>query len=399
MVKLCSCVSAGLFFLASPVFSDQTPIDELVAANQDFACRLYQNLAREEGNLFLSPHSISVAMAMTYGGAGAETESQMRTAMGFPFEQNELHPVFGELDLYLSGLQVTDQLELLTANSIWPHSRFEFREAFLELVREHYRSDVYPVDYNQAESARLRINEWVEEKTKDKIQDLIPSGVLNSLTRMVLVNAVYFKGDWLHPFLKSATQEQPFYLASGQTSQVEMMHGKFFARMGEIPGAKILSLPYKGNQISMLILLPDTRDGLPDFENSLSTTRLAEAQASLRRGEISVFIPKFSLTAQFSLVFTLKQLGMPDAFDESRADFSGMDGNRNNLFISEVIHKAFVDVNEQGTEAAAATGVIMQTRAMPRPTPVFRADRPFLFIIEDNQTGCILFIGRLVEPE
>jgi serpin B len=214
----------------------------------------------------------------------------------------------------------------------------------------------------------------------------------------VLVNAVYFKGTWLNTFSEALTADRPFTMANGEPKTTPTMYGKIPSRYAELPGMKILELPYRGDECVMTIVLPEKPDGLPAIEAAMNGKSFAEWNDALRSQEVMVYLPRFSLTSQFSLNKTLAELGMTDAFDEGRANFAGMDGKENNLFISAAIHKAFVDVNEKGTEAAAATAVIMQARAMPRPAPEFRADRPFLFYISDRTTKSILFIGRLSEP-
>jgi len=398
LLNISSCLLFFLFFMADISKAEQKSMLTLSSGNRDFAVNLYKKLAAgDEGNLFLSPHSISTAMAMTFAGARGETEKQMIAAMSFPFGQESLHPAFGALAVSLNS-QPTGGVELLTANSLWPHQDFVFLESFLEIVRRDYQSDVFPVDFSDAEPARLQINGWVESKTRDKIKNLIQPGVLNVMTRMVLVNAVYFKGTWLNTFNETLTADRPFTLANGEQKTTPTMYGKIPSRYAELPGLKLLELPYRGDQCVMTIVLPEKLDGLPAIEAALTGKSFTEWDEALRSQEVLVYLPRFSLTSQFSLNKTLADLGMTDAFDESRANFAGMDGKENNLFISAAIHKAFVDVNEKGTEAAAATAVIMQARAMPRPAPEFRADRPFLFYISDRTTKGILFMGRLSAP-
>jgi len=392
-----SCAVA--FVLAvCPARSDEDSIRELVEGNQAFACDIYKILSSGDGNVFFSPHSISTALAMTYAGARELTESQMSDTLHFPFGQEVLHPVFGELETALMSVQISGELEMLTANSLWPDATYQFLPLFIETVRTHYRSDVFPLDFRESEQARVRINTWVEEKTNDKIQDLIPPGALDAMTRLVLVNAIYFKGSWLNEFEKNRTSEQPFHKANGESVTVKLMSGKKPAKLAEFPDLQVLELPYRGSNLVMLIALPAKTDGLPAVEASLTPGQLSLWSDALRSQEVRVFLPVFSMTQQFELNRVLQSMGMVDAFDPAKADFSGMDGGQGTLFISDVIHKAFVDVNEEGTEAAAATAVIMRATSMPPPAPVFRADRPFLFLIKDNHTGSILFAGRYADP-
>lgn len=366
----------------------------LAEGNRAFALELYARLAADDRSLFFSPHSISVALGMTYAGAAGETAAQMASVLRFPLTHERLHAAFGSLDASLRGAQ-GDGVQLHTANSIWPMEGEIFLEPFLATVRGAYRSDVFPTDFRQSDAARGRINTWVEEQTNEKIKDLIPSGVLSELTRMVLVNAVYFKGDWAKPFVKDATAKRPFYPAPGVTNQVDTMTGKIPARYAVMDDVQLLELPYEGGGVVMLIALPVVRGALRDVESKLGPETLVTWERVLEDQDVMVILPKLTMTSAFSLSTLLREMGMTDAFDASLANFSGMDGRTDNLFISEVVHKAFVDVNEEGTEAAAATGVIMATRAMmPRPAPEFRADHPFLFFIQDTATRSILFAGR-----
>ena len=389
----------ALVFLISMARAETSDFRDLADGNRAFALRLYQQLAQEPGNLFFSPHSISTALGMTYVGAREETAEQMKATLAYPAVPETVAPLFGGLESALDSIQREGDVQWTAANSIWPHEQFVFLEEFLAQIRTHFRSDVFPVNFNDGEGARAKINAWVEEKTQDNIKDLIPPGVLNPMTRMVLVNAVYFKGAWMTPFHPSVTASRIFHLADGSTLMTPTMFGKLVARYGDIDGAKVLELPYRGDQVTMTVVVPNEADGLAALEASLTPERLAAWQAGLTSGEVKVYLPKFSLTAQFSLPKVLQALGMVVPFDEHAANFSGMDGHPNNLFISDVIHKAFVDVTEEGTEAAAATAVLMQARAMPRPTPEFRADRPFMLIIQDRPTRSVLFAGRLVQPE
>jgi len=379
-------------------WSDEDTIRELVEGNQAFACDLYKSLSDNDGNIFFSPHSISTALAMTYAGAREITESQMSDMLHFPFGQDVLHPVFGELERSLMASHIPGELELHTANSLWPDARYQFSSRFIDTVRTHYQSDIFPVDYRESEQARVRINTWVEEKTNEKIRDIIPSGALNAMTRLVVVNAVYFKGKWLNEFDKSKTTDQPFNKINGESVTVKLMSGVMPARLAELNGLQVLELPYRGDHLVMVIALPTTPDGLNAVESSLSPETLAVWSEGLRSQDVKVFLPAFSMTRQFQLNRVLMSMGMVNAFDPADADFSGMSDELKGLFISEVIHKAFVEVNEEGTEAAAATAVIMRTTSMPRPPPEFRADHPFLFMIKDRNTGSILFAGRYSDP-
>ncbi len=374
--------------------------ESVVPGNTAFALDLYAQLRAGEGNLFYAPYSVSTALAMTYGGARGETEKQMARTLHFGPGQERLHPAFAALAADLAAVQKKGKVKLSVANALWPQQDYRFLPAYLDLCKTHYGTTVTPLDYvRAAEPARQTINTWVEAQTNRKITNLIPPGVLDALTRLVLVNAIYFKGDWAAPFKPALTQSAPFRLASTKTVQARLMTRQDEFGYGEVPGLQILELPYAGNDLSMLVLLPRTDGGLPALEKALTVETLAAWSSSLRRRDVQVLFPKFKLTAQFSLGHALAALGMPDAFAAGKADFSGMDGSRE-LFIGAVIHKAFVEVNEEGTEAAAATAVVMMATSMrePEPVPVFRADHPFLFLIRENRSGSILFCGRLADP-
>ena len=371
---------------------------EIVAqGNTAFAFSLYNELKENRGNLFFSPYSISTALAMTYAGARGDTEKQMAGVFNFTLDQNRLHPAFASLQEQLNAVQEKGDNELSVANALWAQKGYTFLKEFLDLTGENYGAVLNHVDFKMAhEAARRQINSWVEEKTKDKIKDLIKPGVLDALTRLVLTNAIYFKGKWASQFEKSETRKGLFRLAPGRSVDVSMMTRKQKFGYMENDSLQVLELPYAGKDLSMIVLLPKAVDGLVRLENSLSMNSFSAWISRLREVEILVSLPRFKVTSQFRLDKTLASMGMPDAFDLN-ADFSGMDGTKR-LFISAVIHKAFVDVNEEGSEAAAATAVAIGLKCMPLPLPVFRADHPFIFLIRHNPSGSILFLGRLVDP-
>ncbi len=370
----------------------------VVEGNKAFAFGLYEKLKEVEGNLFFSPYSISTALAMTYAGARGNTEKQMGTALHFTLDQKRFHPAFACLEAQLKAVQEKGDIELNIANALWAQEDYVFLREFLDLIQSNYGTVLNHVDFKRAcEAARKKINAWVEQKTKDKIKDLIKPGVLNALTRLVLTNAIYFKGRWESQFKKSRTKESPFWLSIDKSVEVPMMTQKRQFRYMESDSLQILELPYVGDDLAMIVLLPRKVDGLAQLEADLSVENLNMWIGHLRKREVSVFLPKFKMTSQFRLSETLASMGMPDAFG-GNADFSGIDGTKD-LFISAVIHKAFVDVNEEGTEAAAATAaVISLTSAPSTPPPTFRADHPFVFLIRDNHSGSILFVGRIVNP-
>jgi serpin B len=386
----------------SPVwasFANAKKSNAAVVGNTAFALDLYRELKGSGGNLFFSPYSISTALAMTYAGAGGNTGKQMAGVLHFSTHQDECHEAFNKLETRLRTAQAEGEIQLKVANSLWPQKGHPFLEAYLDLVKRYYGVTVTPLDFQgAAEEARQIINKWVEEKTADKIRELIQSGILGPLTRLVLANAIYFKGNWANPFDGKRTGSQPFYLQQGETVQAELMTKKAEFGYYEDEGLQVLELPYVGDGLSMVVLLPRAKDGLPDLEKQLNPANLKRWSSNLHKQKVNVVFPKFKMTWKFSLEKTLAAMGMPDAFDMNKADFSGMDG-RDWLYIGAVIHKAFVEVNEEGTEAAAATAVVMRIKmAAPTPVPTFRADHPFIFFIRDNTTGTILFLGRLMNP-
>jgi serpin B len=396
------CVLVSTLLFCPPSFAgDYSDKDILVMDNTAFAVELFRSLSTSEGNLFFSPHSISTALAMTYAGARGNTEGEMMQALCFSLRQDELHPAFAELESELGRIQSVGEVELRVANSLWPHREYPFLEEFLSLAERQYGVSITPVDYADSESARETINGWVEQKTQDRIQELIPRGILDALTRLVLVNAIYFKGNWKSAFQPEKTEEAPFYTAPGKTVQVSLMTQLQKFGYAEDDELQILELPYAGEDVSMLVLLPGEKDGLERLERDLTLLNLGRWRNRLHQRQVLVHLPRFSMTSMFRLDETLKSMGMIDAFDEERADFSGMDGKAL-LYLTAVLHKAFVDVNEEGTEAAAATGAViglkMSSPLSPPPPPVFRADRPFLFLIQHNATNSILFWGRVTDP-
>ena len=365
--------------------------------NNAFALALYAKLrAEDQGNLFLSPYSISTALAMTYAGAKGKTAAEMAEVLHFTVPQEQLHPGFAALTAKLHGDIKKEGYQLRIANRLWGQAGYHFLPTFLQVTRDHYGAELAQVDFAQdTEAARHTINAWVEEKTEEKIKDLLAQGVLDSGTTLVLTNAIYFKGDWQRKFEAKATKDAPFLLTPQKKVTVPMMRQRGKFAYGVVGNVQVLELPYVGKDLSMFVLLPKEVDGLADLEKSLSVETLNTWTSGLREQTVEVLLPKFKMTSGFRLEKVLGAMGMPLAFSD-KADFSGMTGQRG-LFISAVIHKAFIDVNEEGTEAAAATAVVM--RAPAPPNPIFRADHAFLFLIRDNRTGSILFLGRMMNPK
>ena len=387
-----------------PVKMDITADVATVAkGDNEFATDLYARLRSDTpANLFFSPYSISSALAMTYAGAGGPTAEQMARTLRFSLPEAKLHPAFGELrKLLLLADDKTDGFQLRIANRLWGQAGFQFRPEFLQVTRDDYGADLGQLDFKQSEAARKTINAWVEEQTNDKIQNLLAPGVLDADTRLVLTNAIYFKARWTHEFSKQATADAPFHLADSKQISVPTMRQTHRLRYAESEVAQVLELPYgPQGSLAMLILLPKKHDGLSGLEKQLTAENLQKWSAGLQPRRVDVHLPRFKMTSQFSLADVLKSLGMSLAFSR-QADFSKM-CSQEQLFISAVIHKAFVDVNEDGTEAAAATAVMMRMgAALPAREEMveFRADHPFAFVIRDNRTQRILFLGSVANPQ
>ncbi|MCK4369219.1 MAG: serpin family protein [Dehalococcoidales bacterium] len=374
----------------------------LVEGNSAFAFNLYQALKEGDGNLFYSPYSISLALAMTYAGAHGETAQQMADTLQFVLPQDRLHPAFNDLDLELSrrgeGAEGKDGegFRLNIVNAIWGQKDYEFLSEFLDLLAENYGAGLRILDFASApEESRITINNWVSDQTEGRIEDLIPQGLIDALTRLVLTNAIYFNAAWQYPFEEDMTEDGPFYLLDGGEVTVPMMRQTELLGYAEGDGYQAVELPYDGGELSMIILLPQTGQ-FDTFEDSLDAQQVDEIIGRLELRQVTLAMPKFEFESEFSLREPLSAMGMQIAFSGA-ADFSGMTGNRD-LFIAEVIHKAFVSVDEAGTEAAAATAVVMELTAVPETPVEVTIDHPFIFLIRDIETGAVLFIGRVVNP-
>ncbi|MCS7021866.1 MAG: serpin family protein [Gemmataceae bacterium] len=382
--------------------SEQPNLSRLVTGNTAFAWDLYGQLRNSnQGNLFLSPFSVSTALAMTAAGAKGTTFEEMEKALHLPAD---FPAAFGALLRSIND-PTTDPKKrgytLTTANALWAQQGYPWRPEYKKLIATEFAAGLYEVDFvSNTEAARTTINDWVKKETRDKITELLSPGTVTAWTRLVLTNAIYFKGDWLEQFDKQRTKPHPFTRINGSKTEVPLMHRVGSYMYGENEQCQVLDLPYVGRRLSMTVILPRTHDGMPALEKEMTSARLTALLGVLRREpEVHVYLPKFKVETAFTLNDPLQALGIKAAFGQG-ADFSGMHTGGEKLAISTVVHKAFVDVNEEGTEAAAATGVVVGvTSVRPLPTPkYFRADRPFLFLIRDHQTGSILFIGRLMDP-
>jgi serpin B len=376
----------------------------LVGGNNLFAFDLYQYLKEEagEGNLFYSPYSVSVALAMIYAGARGGTKQQMADTLHFTLPQKQLHPAFNWLDLALAsrgeGAMGKDfrGFRLHIANAIWGQSGHEFLDTFLDTLAVNYGAGLGLLDFaSDPEAARRAINDWVSDQTEGRIEDMTPRGHLGPLTRLVLANAVYFNAAWADRFKKSQTKDGAFHLLDGSQVTVPMMTHS--ASYGYAKGKRwqAVELPYDGHELSMVILLPKAGE-FERFEDSLDVDRVDAILGRLRHQRFGLTLPRFEFESEFGLSDALAALGMPDAFTAG-ADFSGMDGTKE-LFIHAVVHKAFVSVGEAGTEAAAVTVVTVAPGILPTEPTRVTVDRPFLFLIRDLETGAILFVGRVMNP-
>ncbi|MHC4982172.1 MAG: serpin family protein [Planctomycetota bacterium] len=408
---------------------------QIAGASNGFAYALYKELGEKEGNLFFSPSSVHMALAMTYAGARGLTGLEMYGVLHLPVWHVPRPPeprtggdvqspavlveTVAQESVPAAYKALLSQLEpgkdaaytLHVANALWGQKGYPWLKDFLKVTRDNYGAGLREVDFaKDTEAARETINEWVEEQTKEKIKELLEKGVLKGETRLVLTNAIYFKGDWQRKFDEKNTRDEEFKVSRDKKVVVPMMRQTASFAYAEASDAQILKLPYAGGELSMVVLLPKEKAGLPALEKSLAGGPVMIGQRStgdmivsawleeLRERQVDVRLPRFRLETCYYLKEPLSAMGMPDAFDPEKADFSGMNG-RKDLFISAVVHKAFVEVNEEGTEAAAATGVaISVTSVQPQP-PVFRADHPFLFLIRHEKTGTILFMGRVMNPK
>ena len=382
---------------------------KLVEGNMEFALDLYQQLAEDEGNFMFSPYSISSALAMTYVGANGITADQMASTLHFKLPETKLHQGFNSLDHALvkenDSSEDTDDEDgrLHIVNAIWGQENYEFRKSFLDTLAEHYGAGLRIVDYrNNPEAARITINDWVSRETKEKITELIPQGMINELTRLVLTNALYFKAAWEKPFSKDSIGLRPFHLLNGNETKVYMMKQTNTFPYIERNDYQAVELPYNSQGISMVVILPSARK-FTEFEGNLDFSQLRNILSSLDDVRVRLSIPKFKLESYFQLDKALSLMGMPVAFDWKKADFTKMTTEKKEpLHIGTVLHKSFIDVDEKGTEAVAATAVVMMTGAAPGSKPdepkIMTVDRPFIFLIRDIETGTILFLGRVLNP-
>jgi len=386
----------------SPNVSDAI-LQSLADGNTEFALDLYQQIKEDaDGNLFYSPYSLSLALAMTYAGAEGETKQQMSDVLHFILADDDLHSAFNRLSLELAsrgeGAEGKDEdgFRLNVVNAIWGQEDYQFLDEFLDTLAENYDAGLRILDFaSDPEACRETINQWVSDNTEGRIEDLLQEGMINALTRLVLTNAIYFNAAWAHPFDEDSTMSAIFNLLDGGTVNVDMMYQTEEMGYTEGDGYQAVELKYDGDELSMIILLPE--DGnFAAFEGALDAALLDAIIDDLGISNVSLALPKFEYESEFGLKKALEAMGMTEAFSMA-ADFSGMTGNQD-LFIKDVVHKAFVSIDEAGTEAAAASAVIMELKAVPGAPVEMTVDHPFIFLIRDIQTDSVLFIGRVLNP-
>ena len=366
----------------------------LVEGGNAFAIDLYKKLAAAPGNVVCSPYSVSAALAMTYAGARGDTAAEMAKVMHIAGLAERVHPAHADLAWRLKGDPAKGQPEFSVSNTLWGQRRSGFRPEFLTLTRTHYGSGLREVDYiGDTEGARKTINGWVGDQTKGKIPELLPPEILTRATRLVLTNAIYFKGSWLHEFDPKLTTDDKFHPTPLETVPVRMMNRRGPMSVHEGDGVQVVRLPYRGEAKSMLLVVPDAATDLAAVEGKLTAEQVQQWRTGLHEADVTLQLPKFKATGKARLDTVLKEMEMPLAFLDGTADFTGMT-EWERLHIGAVLHEAFVEVDEQGTVAAAATAVVMFGDGAPRVVTV-RADRPFLFLIVDDTTRAILFVGRV----
>jgi len=373
-------------------------VQAIVEANNRFAIKLYRFYREKykDDNIFFSPFSISSAFSILYEGARGKTAEEIRNVFLFPSRSDVRRE--GYLTLYEEMNKPGKKYELSLANALWVQKDYRFLKEYLNLIEKYYGGKATNLDFRRdPEGSRQIINKWVEEKTKEKIKDLLPQGSIDSLTRMVITNAIYFKGLWIFPFDKKKTSDADFKVNPDKIVKVKMMSLPRPQRFNyaETEDLQILEMLYEGDELSMLVLLPK-ENSLEKLEKELSLENLNKWRDMLQSKEVVVYFPKLKIVRKYAMVDDLKKMGMPSVFDPSKADLSGLTGKRD-LFVTAVYHQAYVDINEEGTEAAAATGIVVGRTAVEKRI-IFRADHPFVFLIQDRRNGNILFMGRVYNP-
>ncbi|XP_076822175.1 leukocyte elastase inhibitor-like [Clavelina lepadiformis] len=370
---------------------------EFPVTSNNFAFNIYQTLVNDNNeNVFLSPQSVSMTMAMVLLGADDNTAVELKRGLGYEgMSTSTLHQNNHEILKKMSNMKSSVLLEI--ANKLFPEISYTMKEKFLESCQTFYASEIEGKDFKQEpDQARLEINQWVDDKTHGKIKDLLPAGSVNGLTRLVLANAVYFKGNWMKKFEENQTMETDFHVNESKSVKVNMMSQKekFNISYDSELKVQVLELPYQGNEISMILLVPSERFGLSKVEEKLTSEKLDSLTSTFSKEEVIIALPRMKLEQQYDLIPTLKKMGIRDVFDESMSKLQSM-SDVPNLFVSAVMHKAFIEVNEEGTTAAAATAAGVSFMSLP---PQVICDHPFMFLIRHNPSRNVLFVGRLMSP-
>jgi serine protease inhibitor len=374
-------------------------VEALVKGNNAFAFDLYQRLRDRPGNLILSPYSLSTALGMTSAGARGDTLKEMTVALHFP-EQERVHPAFATLIRKLSNDGTRRGPELSTANSLWGQRGGELLPDFVKLNRDCYGAGLSEVDFlDDTDGARKAINAWGQRATNGKVQELLKREAVTRDTKLVLTNAIHFRGRWATAFKKSDTAEGAFTLASGENVRVPLMHQKVECKYSENDELQTVVIPYLGRDVEMILVLPRRHDGLATLETNLTADRIYRIiKKGPWRSLVTLTVPKVKTAGTFSLKAELRGLGMKSAFSPDLADFSGINGGQPRLYLEDVVHDAVLEIDEKGTKAAASTGVVHQDKGDPPEEVTFRADHPFLFLIRERHTGTVLFLGRVTDP-
>ena len=385
--------TSKLIPLADDTNATAESVSKLVSSLNDFSFDFYRKIANvEEGNIFFSPYSIFVALSMAYEGAHGNTATQMYNILNFFQNDSETQGSFGKIYNLLNQKQ--EGYRISTANAFWIQQNYPFLTEYINLLQNYYMAEANELDFSKNVEAARTINTWIENQTNGKIKDMIDPSALSEFTRLVLTNAIYFKGLWENPFDSKYTTKIDFKVDSSKTVKVDMMSlSNCIFNYTETDELQILRMPYEGNDLSMLVILPK-ENNISIADSSLNTLNIEDWNSRFDEIKINIDIPKFKFKTEYNLNNVLTKMGMVDAFSEIDADFSGMDGKKS-LFISDILHKAFVEVNEKGTEAAAATAVILTTSVV---TNTFNADHPFVFLIQHESTGAILFMGKIMSP-
>lgn len=389
------CVEESDLNANNTINTDSVEEYDIARANNAFAFDMYSMMKSNDENVLFSPYSIFTAMAICYDGAEGSTKEQISNVFYYPLSKPILESSSKEMiDLINSD---NDEYELRSANALWVREDYTLNEQYVSNAENYYDGSITPLDFaGQPEDSRLVINAWVEDETNDKIKDLLAEGSIDEKTRLIITNAVYFNGTWLQEFEEAGTRKRPFYLSNGQEKKVDTMYAIGTYNYGKDKNAEILELPYKGDDISMYVILP-LKNNIDEFENDLTLAYYNELKGTLNSDEVKILLPKFMFEARAKLNEPLQDMGINDAFDSDMADFSGISSS-DGLFISDVVHQAYIGVNEKGTEAAAATAIAVDT-GLPYYKYEFTANHPFMFFIEDKRTDCIIFMGKVESPE